>query len=242
MNSQEQDQTYKRALDNYSSTEPWPDHDEWHFQTNRILSSKVQQLLDQYCSEQKVILNAGCGKTTYHTSSKVIYMDIVKEYVQDFPDHIVASVENIPLPDASVDGIICVGSVANYVDIQKTISEFSRILKKGGILILEFERSSSAEFLLTAKYGKTVFRQEYAYNNQKHLLWMYRENFIRELCDYYHLKCIRKYRFHIFSSLLYRLGINEKKAAKYCVWDNILQPVGYLFAHNTILLIKKTIP
>lgn len=135
--------------------------------------------MDQYCSEQKVILNAGCGKTAYHTSSKVIYMDIVKEYVQDFPDHIVASVENIPLPDASVDCIICVGSVANYVDIQKMLSEFSRILKKDGDLILEFERSNSAEFLLTANYGKTVFRQEYAYNNQKHLLWMYRKFYKR---------------------------------------------------------------
>ena len=82
MNNQELNQTQKRALDNYSSSEPWPDNDNWHFWTNKILNRKVQKLLDQYCNKWNVVLNAGCGKTTYNTSAKMIYMDIIKEVVE----------------------------------------------------------------------------------------------------------------------------------------------------------------
>lgn len=90
--------------------------------------------MEQYCNEQTVILNAGCGKTTYITPANIIYMDIIKDYVEKLPNHIVGSIENIPLEDSSVDCIICVGSVINYTDIQKSISEFSRVLKENGIL------------------------------------------------------------------------------------------------------------
>lgn len=242
MNNKERNQTQRRALDNYSSSEPWPENDNWHSCTNKILCKKVQKFLDQYCNKHKLILNAGCGKTTYNTSAEMIYMDIIKEYAENFSNYIVGSVENIPLEDCSIDCIVCVGSVVNYTDIQKAISEFSRILKENGIIILEFERSNSAEFLLTEKYGKTVFRQEYIYNNQNHFLWMYGEKFVEKLCDYYNLTCLHKYRFHIFSSLLYRLGIKESNAAKYCILDNILQPISYPFSHNTILILEKTIP
>lgn len=85
-----------------------------------------------------------------------------------FENYIIGSVEPIPLPDNSVDGIICAGSVVNYVDIQKAISEFSRVLKPHGFLIMEYERSNSAEFLFSKNYAKIVFLQKYKYNNQIH--------------------------------------------------------------------------
>lgn len=242
MKEQEINKTKKKAFDNYSSSEPWPKDDTWHFYTNKILSQKVQEILDKYNSDCKIILNAGCGKTTYRTSAKIIYMDIIEKYVEKFPNHIVGSIENIPLEDSTIDCIICVGSVINYTDVQRVLSEFSRVLKDGGKIILEFERSNSAEFLFTSCYGKTVFRQEYLYNNQQHFLWMYNERFVISLAGFYNLHCIKTYRFHIFSSLLYRFGIIEEKAAKYCCFDSILQPIGYPFSHNTILTFTKTTP
>ena len=166
-------------------------------------------------------------------------MDIIKEYVDLFENYLVGSVEHIPLPDTSVDCVICVGSVVNYVDIQKAISEFSRILKTNGVLILEFERSNSAEFLFTRKYAKTVFMQTYKYNNQIHYLWMYSEKFVLQLAEYYNFICNKKYRYHSISSLLFRLGISEKKAAKFSKYDNLMQPFSYPFSHNEILILKK---
>ena len=158
-----------------------------------------------------------------------------------FENYIVGSVEKIPLPDNFVDCVICVGSVINYVDIQKTLLEFSRILKPHGVLILEYERSNSAEFLFTKKYAKTVFMQMYHYNDQTHYLWMYNEKFVLQLAEFYNFICKGKYRYHGISSLLFRLGISAEYAAKFSKFDNVLQPLSYPISHNQILILEKTV-
>ena len=228
------------AKENYRKSEPWPETDVWHSYTYNILHEYVQAYLNNLKLEKnKILLNAGCGKTTYKSCATIIQMDIIEKYVNSFENYLVGSVEKIPLPDCFVDCIICVGSVINYVDIQKAMSEFSRILKHNGILILEFERSNSAEFLFTKKYAKTVFMQTYPYNNQTHYLWMYNEKFVLQLAEFYKFSCKDKYRFHNLSSLLYRIGLSEKKAAKYSKFDDWLQPFSCFLAHNEIFIFEK---
>lgn len=230
------------AEENYKKSNPWPDDDIWHFFTYKILHSKVQEYLDELqLKDTQIILNAGCGRTSYDTSATIIYMDIIKEYVDSFENYLVGSIEHIPLSDNSVDCIICVGSVVNYADIQKSLSEFSRVLKSNGMLILEYERSNSAEFLFTEKYAKTVFTQTYHYNNQIHYLWMYNEKFVFQLAEYYKFICYKKYRYHSISSLLFRLGCPEKKAAQYSKFDNLVQFISYPLAHNEIVVFKKSV-
>lgn len=229
----------QQAIKNYKNSKPWPDNDEWHKYTYTILKKYVQDWLIRNTTARMLILNAGCGNTTYNTPAEIIYMDIVEDYISSFKQYIVGSVEKIPLEDHSIDGIICVGSVLNYVDAQKTISEFSRILKPQGFLILEFERTKSAEFLFTPEYKKTIFLKRYHYNGQEHFLWMYNERFIIQLLEYYNLKLKTKYRFHCISSLLYRIGFQEKNIAKYSKWDSFLQIFSYPIAHNVILNLTK---
>lgn len=229
------------AKENYKKSEPWPDDDIWHLYTHKILHKNVQSYLNKLnLDDTQIVLNAGCGKTTYDTNATIIYMDIVEKYVECFENYLVGSIEQIPLHDNSADCIICVGSVINYADIQKSISEFSRILKPTGVLILEFERSNSAEFLFTPNYGKTIFMQKYNYNNQTHYLWMYNEKFVLQLAAYYQLTCEKIYRYHCISSLFFRLGVSEKKAAKYSKLDNFTQPFSRFFAHNEIVILKKS--
>lgn len=230
------------AKENYKESEPWPDDDIWHSYTYKILQKHIQDYINEFqLKNTQVVLNAGCGKTTYKTCATIIHMDIIEEYINLFENYLVGSIEKIPLQDCSVDCVICVGSVINYVDIQKAMSEFSRILKPNGILILEYERSNSAEFLFTKKYAKTVFMQTYQYNNQTHYLWMYDEKFVLQLAEFYKFCCIKKYRFHSISSLLFRFGLSEKKAAKCSKFDNWSQPFSYFFAHNEILIFEKDI-
>lgn len=230
------------AKENYRKSEPWPDDDVWHSYTYKILHKYIQDYLDELKLENThVVLNAGCGKTTYTTCATIIYMDIIEEYITMFDNYLVGSIEKIPLHDCSIDCVICVGSVINYVDVQKAMAEFSRILKPNGILVLEFERSNSAEFLFTKRYAKTVFMQTYQYNNQTHYLWMYNEKFVLQLAEYYKLSCNKKYRFHSISSLLFRFGLPEEKAAKYSKLDNLLQPFSGFFAHNEILILEKCV-
>lgn len=166
-------------------------------------------------------------------------MDIIENFVEKFEYHIVGSVENIPLDDECVDAVLCVGSVLNYTEAEKTISEFSRILKPGGALVLEFERSNSAEFLFRKDYGKQYFREEYLYNNQKHLLWMYSEKYIRRLHGKNSFCTEKIYRYHILSTIMYRLGMKEENAAPLFVCDPVLRFLSYPFAHNVILTARK---
>lgn len=139
----------------------------------------------------------------------------------------------------SIDFIICVGSVINYADCQKSIFEFSRILKPNGILVLEFERSNSGEFLFTKNHHKMIFSKTYLYNNQKHILWLYNEKNIQKILRLNGFKIFNKSRFHIFSTLLNRFGLSEKKAAKYIKIDKLFLPFSYPLAHNCILFAKK---
>ena len=49
--------------------------------------------------------------------------------------------ENLPFPDASVDGITIAFGIRNVEDRRKTLSEFHRVLKpKGTLVILEFSK------------------------------------------------------------------------------------------------------
>lgn len=228
------------AKDNYNNSSPWPQNDAWHSYTHQTIHNYVQHTLDSLnLSCEKIILNAGCGLTTYITSATIIYMDIVEKYVERFENHLVASIEKIPISNYSVDVIICVGSVLNYADIQKAFSEFKRVLNPKGFLIIEYERSNSAEFLFRKHYGDTVFLKKYHYNGQNHSLWMYNEKLVMLLSKYYGFSLIKKYRFHIISSILYRMGLPEEKAAYYSHLDTFTQLISYPFAHNEIAIYRN---
>ena len=231
---------YNTAKSNYQTSAPWPKADVWHSWTHTIINDYVQNTLTSLdLSIDQKILNAGCGLTTYESSGTMIYMDIIDEYISGFDNGLVASIESIPLDNSSIDVVICVGSVVNYADIQKAFSEFSRILVPGGCLILEYERSNSAEFIFEKNYANTVFLKKYHYNGQVHNLFMYNEKFVLSLSDYYGLSVVKKYRFHVISSLLYRLGVSENKVAKFSSLDKFTQPISYPFAHNEIIVYRK---
>lgn len=235
----EHDEITKAAISNYSSSDPWPEHDMWHNYTFTAEKRIVEKWLTERSSTDSVILNAGSGGTEYNTKGNIIHLDIIEKYICRFDHYLVGSIEEVNLPDSSVDGIICVGSVLNYADAQRSISEFSRILKPGGFLILEFERSDSAEFLWTPQHGKYIFSKEYAYNSQSHLLWMYSEKHIRQMLTHYNLHVKRCKRVHSLSSLLYRFGLSEELAAPYSKLDSLLHLVSYPLAHNVMLLCTK---
>lgn len=234
-----QNDIYKIAAQNYGSSTPWPENDIWHKFTYLSEKNIVEKYLEKLSSVNTLILNAGSGGTEYNTEGTVIHLDIIESYIKHFENYIVGSVEKIELSSQSVDGVICVGSVINYADAQRTIAEFSRILKPNGFFILEFERSNSAEFLGTSYYGKAIFSKQYQYNEQTHLLWLYNENHIRKLLKYYDLKIQHCKRIHSLSSLINRIGISEAKSAQYSKYDNFFQFVSYPIAHNVILVGTK---
>jgi len=230
----------KEVLKNYKTYDATKDEDNWHNEVEKVICSVVYKALNKYDSKDAVILNAGSGGESYNTIGKLIQLDIVEETIKRFKNHIVASIEDIPLENNSVDIVVCVGSVINYADFSKSMDEFSRILKPNGILIIEFERSDSGEFLFTKKHHKEQFQQIYKYNNQDHHLMMYSEKFAKKIFKKHGYKILFKRRFHILSTLLYRLRCDEEKVYKYIKYDHILKYLSYPLAHNVIFVLQKT--
>lgn len=239
MNNSDKRLIYTKAIENYNNNTPWPIDDPWHKVTYKKLYTYVNNWILNNSKAKDIILNAGSGNTEYTTESSIIYLDIIEDYIKKYENHIVSSIDNIPLEELSVDIIICVGSILNYADVQKSISEFSRILKTNSTLIIEFERSNSAEFLFTKNYSKTIFSKEYSYNKQTHYLWLYNEYFIRKLLNYYGFEIKKTYRYHSISSLLNRIGITEKIASKFAILDSLIAPFSYFIAHNVIITAIK---
>lgn len=238
---EQQNKITEMAKKNYEESHPWPEQNAWHARTFATIRKVVEEWLEEYSSAGMQILNAGSGGTEYRTQAKLIHLDIVEKFIRHFEDYLVGSVEEIALPNESMDGVICVGSVINYADAQRAISEFSRILKHRGFLILEYERSDSAEFLCTSLHSKYLFSKAYNYNNQTHLLWMYSERHILEMLKYHQFSVKKQARFHSLSSLLYRIGMSEEDAAYYAKFDRVFQPFSRPIAHNQILLAVKDI-
>lgn len=230
-----QDDISRIAAENYSSASPWPDNDVWHRYTFISEKSTVESWLSKVTKDDMMILNAGSGGTNYEIKGTVIHLDIIETYIKTHSHYIVGSVEYIDLPSQSVDGVICVGSVLNYVDVQRAVSEISRILKPDGFFIVEFERSNSAEFLLSKNHGKMIFSKEYCYNNQSHLLWLYSEKHIKSILQTYHLNILKCKHIHTLSSLANRLGMSESKAASLSRFDRALEFISYPLAHNVML-------
>lgn len=229
------------AYENYSKSAPWPSDDVWHQYTYSMEKSAIERWLARSAADGMQILNAGSGGMQYETSATLIHLDIIREYIEEYDHHIVGSVEKIALPDASMDGFICVGSVLNYSDAQRAISELSRILKTGGFFALEFERSDSAEFLWTANHGRDILFRTYRYNGQEHPLWLYSEKHIRQILAQNQLIVQKCKRIHSISSLLNRIGLPEAQSAPYSHLDSFFHLLSYPLAHNVMLFGKKAV-
>jgi len=68
------------------------------------------------------------------------YFDHVKKYTvldpgKEYKPDIVASAEAMPLPDASIDSILCTEVLMDVFEVKKAISEMARVLKSGGHLL-----------------------------------------------------------------------------------------------------------
>jgi ubiquinone/menaquinone biosynthesis C-methylase UbiE len=121
------------------------------------------------------LLDAGCGTginilRLHERVRNVIGIDFtlgsLERCLGRFQEHKVkntqlclASVAAIPLPDRSVDRIICL-SVLQYLndsEVRRALREFVRVLTPGGVMILHVKNSSSL-YWLTLRIAKRIKR------------------------------------------------------------------------------------
>lgn len=217
----------------------WPENNRWYNYTHNIIIDFIESNLSNKLNNQSLYLNAGSGGSTYNLSGKCFHVDIAENLIKSFPYHYVASIENLPFSNSMFDATICVGSVINYCSALESITELSRTLKRGGYLIIEFERSNTAELWFDKEYSKKITMQRYEYLNHTHTLWLYEEKYIQKLLEKSGLRVIKYKRFHNLSSLINRITHQEEMSGQFSKYDKIFSPISYFMAHNIIMICRK---
>jgi ubiquinone/menaquinone biosynthesis C-methylase UbiE len=220
--------------------EVWPKDNAWY----SYLKSGIETYIQKKCISlnNAYILNAGSGGNDYGIASDNMYhVDIVENKIANLKNAVVANIEKLPFPDTMFDYIICVGSVINYCDAVASIAEMSRVIKKHGMLILEFENSLSFEYFGRNEYGKSAEIVHSKYMDQSHYLWVYSWDYIKKILMDFSLVIRNSSAFHILSNLHFRKYNNENAAARFAKFDYILRYISYFKkrASNLILLCEK---
>ncbi len=117
-----------------------------------------QQEVDRHLFEGAVVLDAGCGSGEFGVlrkcgdrAGRIIGMDISAEALarnQTIDESIVGSLDNIPLESSSIDLIVCESVFEHLEHPQPVFSEFSRVLKRDGVLVMRtFNKWNWANFI-----------------------------------------------------------------------------------------------
>lgn len=147
-----------------------------HYEQIFPLNSKVVEMVESVTPAGGRVLDVGCakGELVRELFSRG-YDSVGLEYVEElvgFPEKtLVGDMHKVPYTEEEFDTLVCTGNtLVHSFDIGKVLGEFSRVLKKGGrvvIQILNYDRIMSArpEFLPEIKFGDNSFVRKYLYRD-----------------------------------------------------------------------------
>lgn len=212
----------------------WGDHDAWHEYSKKILSNYINK---QTCFLDSIVLNAGSAGNSYNIDCKVMYhVDIAEEKIKHLKNSVVASIENLPFKENTVDNILCVGSVLNYCDAVNAISELSRVLKSDGHLILEYESSWGFEYIGKKCYKNDACIITTEYIEKQHTQWLYSPIYIDTILKTCQLNILEHYPFHISDGLFSKF-MSDELAVRLTSVDKLLHKCPFFKKHgNNIIL------
>lgn len=240
----EHDQTFvemrRRFYENhYRVAEPI---DPWHGYAQDVVHATTRKwFFEMGMGRGGRILNAGSGGSDYGIQAPMVHLDLIAERIALLPDHAVGDIAKIPMADASFDVVLCVGSVLNYANPILAVREFQRILRPGGLLILEYERSGSPDYWLNHGLFSPCVRVDTFYGRIDTQLWAYGDQFIDGLLAVYDFRKIIELRFHGISSLVLAMTGSPRLASHCLVADRFLAnhwPFSCL-ASNRMLAVEK---
>jgi ubiquinone/menaquinone biosynthesis C-methylase UbiE len=118
----------------------------------RVRTLRVLDVLNRRLSRHSVVADLGCGPAQFASplllsGHKYIGLDISAEMFSETAARLEGnpqalflqgSVERIPLPDESVDAVICIGVIEYLPQNVTALAEIHRILKKPGLAIVSF--------------------------------------------------------------------------------------------------------
>lgn len=224
-------------------SEIWDPSDKWHAYTRVQIQGFLRRHLQiESTNGEQRILNAGSGGNDYDLVPELqVHADIADRKLGNTINSVVANTEALPFRNSSFDYCLCVGSVINYCDAAAVIAEFGRVLKPGGILLLEFENSRSLEYVFQPCFGRSATIVETFYQKCIERIWVYSEKYITRLIDASHFRVSDLHRFHIISPLLYRITKNPEFSSNFGRLDRWAKgiPLVRLCSSNVILACER---
>lgn len=212
----------------------WDSKDLWHMYSFNQISRYLKK---HTFSPESYILNAGSGGNDYGIRAKIHHVDIAENKIKSCPLFTTSSIEDLPFDNNVFDGIICVGSVINYCDAFRVVSEFSRVLRKGGTLILEFESSSGFEYRHMEYYKSSSCSVTVKFRGQAHNQYLFSPTYIFKILKNFNFKIAKKQNFHIFSAYKLSQGLTEEKATKWAKYDKFISWIRPLANHSNNIII-----
>jgi SAM-dependent methyltransferase len=171
----------------------------------------------------------------------MVHLDLLATNIVRFSDYIVADICSIPAEASSFDVVFCVGSVLNYSNPVLGIRELGRVLRPGGLLILEYERSGSPEYWWKHGPSAVCVCVDTFYGRVETQLWAYGDQFIDTLLVGQGLQTVKEFRFHAISSIILALTGSPTIASRFVLADSGIANI-WPFKHvasNRMLAVKK---
>jgi ubiquinone/menaquinone biosynthesis C-methylase UbiE len=199
----------------------WPDSDDWSVYTKRTLTEFIQQNVP--ISGAK-ILNAGCGGHDYelHKNGSCVNLDISFRQCVKLPISIVGDIATLPFKSNQFDIVVCVGAVINYSEPYDAIPELVRVLAPGGLLILDFETSDSAELLFSKQWRKRVSVVERLYAGRLDKTLVFSTEHLRRLLTEYGIGIITTRRYHTATAIWRRIFPSSRLPNIVLAMDSVL--------------------
>jgi ubiquinone/menaquinone biosynthesis C-methylase UbiE len=162
----------------YKKDEVLPDEVIAMFDENRKVFDKNLEVYKEVFDSSKIILEVAGGNgwlscliKSYYPKKEVIYSDLSpwaikqlhlweKHYGVKLDQSFAAPSDDIPLPDKSVDLIICNNSAHHLQDKSKTFKEFDRLLRKNGKILFLHEPSCSKPIYYLAYLRVNIKRKK----------------------------------------------------------------------------------
>lgn len=217
----------------------WSSSDKWNTWKRRGIERYCRQEL-KVAAPHAAILNAGSGSHRYQwLPDRAVNLDRFPAQVMHLPNPVVGELEALPFDDAAFDLVVCVGSVLNYASAIEAIAELARVLKPGGMLVLHYETSNSAEHFGTKLWGRDVAPLRTINNGKPDMVWVYSRTFMRRAITRNGIAIVREQGFHIGSAVLLRMGLSQQLAAPAAGLDRLLKPLA-MFADDVILTGRKS--
>jgi SAM-dependent methyltransferase len=183
---------------------PWPPGDNWSTHTKRSIGAFVREVVPV---TDGLILNAGCGGNDYGLSGQAICvnLDISLRQCRTLKLPVLGDIEHIPFPDDLFDVTVCVGAVINYVRPEQAIPELTRVTKPGGLILVDFESSYSAEIMFAPQWRKPLTMIERMYIDHMDKTYLFSPDHVRGLFEQASGTVIATRGYHIATAMWERI-------------------------------------